>query len=191
MLVDFIEKKYNIGVAEVIPTGRMIGKRKVGGWFKTDVPQLDISAFTDQELQAMEAKGYDYKIEADRLAFAKEFNLLEDLKFIPHSWVEIRGEILDPTGFYKDGMSGQFDQLIKSKANLQARYMYFSNKAKVSEAVGRITKQNQTKDVGPNEIKKQAAKFGFKVNKDGYPPLLNSAAVKNTTPNKLMNLGLG
>lgn len=56
--------------------------------------------------------------------------------------------------------------------------------------VGRITKQNQTQDVGPNEIKKQAAKFGFKVNKDGYPPLLHKSAAKNSTPNKLMNLGL-
>lgn len=56
--------------------------------------------------------------------------------------------------------------------------------------VGRITKQNQTQDVGPNEIKKQAAKFGFKVDKDGRPPLLHKTAAKNSTPNKLMNLGL-
>lgn len=56
--------------------------------------------------------------------------------------------------------------------------------------VGRITKQNQTKDVGPNEIKKQAAKFGFKVDKDGYPPVLHKTAAKNSTPNKLMNLGI-
>ena len=56
--------------------------------------------------------------------------------------------------------------------------------------VGRITKQNQTQDVGPNEIKKQAAKFGFKVDKDGYPPILHKTAAKNSTPNNLMNLGL-
>ena len=31
---------------------------------------------------------------------------------------------------------------------------------------------NTTYDVGPNEIKKQAAKMGFKVTKDGVPPLL-------------------
>ncbi len=58
------------------------------------------------------------------------------------------------------------------------------------EGVGRITTYNQTQDVGPNEIKKQAAKFGFKVDKDGYPPLLHTSAAKNSTPNKLMNLGL-
>jgi len=43
-----------------------------------------------------------------------------------------------------------------------------------SAGVGRITKQNQTPDVGPNEISKQAAKFGNKVDKDGYPPLLRT-----------------
>ena len=56
--------------------------------------------------------------------------------------------------------------------------------------VGRITKQNQTADVGPNEVKKQAAKFGNKVDRDGKPPLVNKKAFKNTTPNKLWNLGI-
>lgn len=56
--------------------------------------------------------------------------------------------------------------------------------------VGRITKQNQTQDVGPDEVKKQAAKFGHTVDRDGKPPLLHSKAYKNTTPNKSWNLGL-
>lgn len=35
---------------------------------------------------------------------------------------------------------------------------------------GRIVKGvNTTPDVGPNEIVRQAAKWGFKVNKDGVP----------------------
>lgn len=59
------------------------------------------------------------------------------------------------------------------------------------DAVGRIVKGvNTTADVGPNEIKKQAAKFGNKVTKDGEPPLLNTKITKNTTTNKLYNLGL-
>jgi putative chitinase len=59
------------------------------------------------------------------------------------------------------------------------------------EGVGRIVKNvNTTVDVGPNEISKQAAKFGNKVTKDGYPPILNKKAVKNTSINKLSNLGL-
>jgi predicted chitinase len=59
------------------------------------------------------------------------------------------------------------------------------------EGVGRIVKNvNTTVDVGPNEISKQAAKFGNKVTKDGYPPMLNKKAAKNTSMHKLSNLGL-
>ena len=36
--------------------------------------------------------------------------------------------------------------------------------------VGKITKQNTTADVKPGETKRQAAKFGNKVDKDGRPP---------------------
>ncbi len=60
---------------------------------------------------------------------------------------------------------------------------------KITEAVGIITKQNQTVDVGPNEIKKQAAKFGFKVDKGGRPATL-SKKVKGSKTNVLFNLGM-
>jgi len=59
----------------------------------------------------------------------------------------------------------------------------------ISEAVGRITKQNQTADVGPQEIKTQAAKFGNTVDKDGRPPSL-SKKTKGSKTNVLFNLGL-
>ena len=55
--------------------------------------------------------------------------------------------------------------------------------------VGRITKQNQTADVGPDEVKKQAAKFGNTVDKDGRPPTL-SKRTKGSKTNVLYNLGL-
>lgn len=62
---------------------------------------------------------------------------------------------------------------------------------KITEHGGRVVKGvNTTQDVGVDEIKKQAAKFGNEVNKDGYPPLLNKKAKKNTTSNTLYNLGL-
>ena len=57
------------------------------------------------------------------------------------------------------------------------------------EAVGRITKQNQTADVGPQEIKTQAAKFGNTVDKDGRPPTL-SKKTKGSKTNVLFNLGM-
>ena len=59
----------------------------------------------------------------------------------------------------------------------------------ITEGVGRITKQNQTHDVGPDEVTKQAAKFGNKVDKDGRPPTL-SKKVKGSSTNVLFNLGL-
>jgi len=45
-------------------------------------------------------------------------------------------------------------------------------KRMVNEGVGRITPQNVTQDVGLNQTSIEAAKFGSKVNRDGYPALL-------------------
>jgi len=60
------------------------------------------------------------------------------------------------------------------------------------EIAGRIIKGvNTTPDVGTDAVKKQAAKFGNKVDRDGKPPLLHKKAYKNTTPNKLANLNIG
>ena len=44
--------------------------------------------------------------------------------------------------------------------------------------VGRVVKGvNTTPDVGPNEIKVQASKMGFKVDKDGRPPVLERGSI--------------
>ena len=63
---------------------------------------------------------------------------------------------------------------------------------KLSEVggVGRITKQNTTKDVKPGETKRQAAKFGFTTDSEGRPPELHKKARKNSDPNTLFNLGI-
>ena len=55
--------------------------------------------------------------------------------------------------------------------------------------VGKITKQNTTVDVKPGETKRQAAKFGNKVDKDGVPPTL-SKKVKGSKTNVAFNLGM-
>lgn len=48
---------------------------------------------------------------------------------------------------------------------------YISILEKYLEEDGRVVKGvNTTQDVGPDEISKQAAKFGNKVDKDGRPP---------------------
>ena len=59
----------------------------------------------------------------------------------------------------------------------------------LDEGVGRIVKGvNTTPDVGPNQTSIEAAKFGFKVDKDGRPPVISKKAKSN--PNTLFNLGL-
>jgi hypothetical protein len=59
------------------------------------------------------------------------------------------------------------------------------------EIAGRVVKGvNTTPDVGVDAIKKQAAKFGNRVDRDGRPPLLHTKAYKNTSPNRSWNLGL-
>ena len=60
----------------------------------------------------------------------------------------------------------------------------------ITEGVGRIVKGvNTTVDVGTDEIKKQAAKFGNTVDKDGVPPTL-SKRVKGSSTNVAFNLGM-
>ena len=60
----------------------------------------------------------------------------------------------------------------------------------LDEGVGRIIQGvNTTPDVGVNQTRIEAAKFGNKVDKDGRPPTLSSA-VKGSSTNVLFNLGL-
>ena len=60
----------------------------------------------------------------------------------------------------------------------------------IKENGGRVVKGvNTTPDVGVDAIKKQAAKFGNTVDKDGRPPTL-SKKVKGSKTNVLFNLGM-
>ena len=60
----------------------------------------------------------------------------------------------------------------------------------IDEGVGRIVKGvNTTADVGVDQTRIEAAKFGNKVDKDGRPPTL-SKKVKGKSTNVLFNLGL-
>ena len=60
----------------------------------------------------------------------------------------------------------------------------------IDEGVGRIIKGvNTTPDVGVDQTRIEAAKFGNKVDKDGRPPTLSSS-VKGKSTNVLFNLGM-
>jgi 5'(3')-deoxyribonucleotidase len=60
----------------------------------------------------------------------------------------------------------------------------------LDEGVGRIVQGvNTTADVGVNQTSKEAAKFGFKVDKDGKPPT-HPKKIKGSPTNVLTNLGI-
>jgi len=81
-------------------------------------------------------------------------------------------------------------QKIKDIENKVPKKGSFKHFLQMYEHGGRVVKGvNTTKDVGVDAIKKQAAKFGNKVDKDGRPPTL-SKKVKGSKTNVLFNLGL-
>ena len=76
---------------------------------------------------------------------------------------------------------------IESKVPKPGSFKHF---LQIQEHGGRVVKGvNTTADVGVDAIKKQAAKFGNKVDKDGRTPTL-SKKVKGSKTNVLFNLGL-
>lgn len=123
--------KANMGRGEVIKIGYLT--KKTGqlkqGWIQTDVVQHEYDDFHSYDFDRMYEQNLDPRKEKDRLAYIKNNNLEEKFKMIPHSWVEVRSNtgilILDPSGFYIDGVSGQFDKMVTDKSNLQSRYHYF------------------------------------------------------------------
>ena len=79
---------------------------------------------------------------------------------------------------------------IKDLENKVPKNKSFKHYLRMHENGGRVVKGvNTTPDVGVDAIKKQAAKFGNKVDKDGRPPTM-SKKTKGSKTNVLFNLGL-
>jgi hypothetical protein len=122
---EFLESR-GIGNAEIVPIGRVNNGRKQFGWFYADEPDLHIDALETKDKLAMKHQGSDPRKKPDRIKYINsDPAILEEFRWIPHSWVELRGQILDPSGFYIDGRSGQFDRMVHNKSNLAQRYRYF------------------------------------------------------------------
>jgi len=67
-----------------------IPAKRVEGVFKADLPDFGIKSFTQEEIAEMKATGYNPNSEKDRVLFTKEKeDLLDELREIPHYWVEI------------------------------------------------------------------------------------------------------
>lgn len=99
-----------------------------------------------------------------------------------HRWIAALNTGVDVNIYRVNKPGKELLQLVKDFPKTTYKDIY--------EAVGIITAQNTTKDVKPGETQRQAAKFGMKVDKNNNPPLLHKKAAKNSTPNKLFNIGL-
>lgn len=116
-----------INYAETIPVGRIVAGKKKFGWIKVDLPDTHADALTKEDVAAMKEQGLAPRNKEDRIKYINSSpELYEEFCWIPHSWVEARGEILDPSGFYIDSKSGQFDKFVNDHNNLKARYHYFA-----------------------------------------------------------------
>jgi len=123
--IAFLENR-GIGNAEIVPIGRVSNGKKQYGWFHADEPDLHIDALESKDKLAMKYLGLDPRKKPDRLTYINSDPAIrEEFTWIPHSWVELRGQILDPSGFYIDGKNGQFDRMVSDKTNLSQRYQYF------------------------------------------------------------------
>ena len=123
--ITFLESK-GIMTAEIVKVGWTRNGQKIDGWFTADIPDLHKDALTKQDIGAMREQGLNPASKDDRKAYIySDPALLADFKMVPHSWVEYKGKILDPSGFYIDGRSGQFDRWVTDKTNLIPRYQIF------------------------------------------------------------------
>lgn len=71
---------------------------RINGFFKADKPLFLKKDFTPNELKQMKNQGLNPSEYQDRKQFAIQNNLIDELKFIPHSWNEYNGKIIDLTG---------------------------------------------------------------------------------------------
>lgn len=116
------------------------------------------------------------------------------------SILKVHGDIpIETHLFFRDGVRRRHltdamirklnEILLAEKSKTKLKGPFFSEKSSIKED-GRIVKGvNTTPDVGVDEIKRQAAKFGNRVDRDGRPPTL-SKKVRGSKTNVLFNLGL-
>ena len=123
-LSEFLYKK-NMN-NEIVKTG-YIDKNgfKQNGWFLSDSPEYTPEALTNSDRKTMIDSGLNPKNAESIKQWVQDNGLENEFSLIPHSWVEIlRNEILDPSGFYIDGKSGQFD---KTSIRSDSKYIIFKN----------------------------------------------------------------
>lgn len=95
------------------------------GSFKVDIALYDKDDFYDSELRQMRREGLDPNSFEDRVAFAKKYNMEEDLKQIPHQWAEYKDRIIDFTAqsqFIDSGLASDTSQERYSYSHPKPRF---------------------------------------------------------------------
>lgn len=122
-LSEFLYKK-NMN-NEIVKTGYIdTNGFKQNGWFLSDSPEYTPEALTDSDRKTMIDSGFNPKNAKSIKVWVQDNGLQDEFRLIPHSWVELKNEILDPSGFYIDGKSGQFD---KTSVRDNSKYIIFKN----------------------------------------------------------------
>lgn len=89
-----------------------ISAEQVQGYFKCDIPVHDKRDFTTEMKVEFKESGLDWNSSQDRLEWIKASKYYEEWLKCPHYWVEINGEIFDPSGeaqFIGSGLATDLD----------------------------------------------------------------------------------
>tara|TARA_B100001287_G_scaffold242474_1_gene217944 strand:- start:1408 stop:4473 length:3066 start_codon:yes stop_codon:yes gene_type:complete len=184
----------------IINLARIVKNPAIGKIWKMSNEEYNLLIF----LHAYKDKNVDQKWYSEKMVDKVDRNMLQKLAILKDQKdmikhiEQFRAPEFPVTGndLISKGIKPgpQLGQTLKDLRNKWKQSNFTASKDQLlnnlNEGVGRIVKGvNTTPDVGPNEIPKQAAKFGNKVDKDGRPPTL-SKKVKGKSTNVLFNLGL-
>lgn len=75
-----------------------IEAERIKGHFKCDIPVHDKEDFTSEMKLEFRKSGLDFNSSEDRLNWIKESSYYQEWLLCPHYWVEVDGEIFDPSG---------------------------------------------------------------------------------------------
>lgn len=113
------KKRDNCGVVSVefadFAKRRGFKALTIEGEFRVDNPTFDKIDFLDKEIDQMERAGYDSDSEEDRIAFAEKYNLMDQLKLVPHFWNEVDGKLIDLSGQFQFVNTGMASDLSKDR----------------------------------------------------------------------------
>lgn len=91
---------------------RGIDAERVQGEFLTDYPVYEFWDFTDQQRMEMRDHGLNPRRADDRYAYMTKMSLNSEHCRIPHYWLLVEGEIVDPSGnaqFLRTGLSSDLN----------------------------------------------------------------------------------